>query len=151
MPKIILFLLNFLTRLVIGMRIKFPKIGEYFLKLFIKKAVELKLNRFIFRFWPTQPNPLLSGKLLQNQYQQIQRWAWGVSDDPWIIKSYFLARNIPFWDKTTRLISGYLGPFLSGLLTGFLLQSVLPFPHFLIPLLAEPPWVILFPNFHLLS
>ena len=43
-------------------------------------------------------------KTIKNQYQQIQRWAWGVSDDPWIIKSYFLTRDVPFWDKTLRLI-----------------------------------------------
>jgi hypothetical protein len=51
-------------------------------------------------------------KTIFNQYQQIQRWAWGVSDDPWIIKSYFLARDIPFWDKTTRLFQVILAHFL---------------------------------------
>jgi hypothetical protein len=51
-------------------------------------------------------------KTLQNQYQQIQRWAWGVSDDPWIIKSYLLARDIPFWDKTTRLMQVIWSHFL---------------------------------------
>ncbi|MBI3397352.1 glycosyltransferase family 2 protein [Candidatus Woesebacteria bacterium] len=42
---------------------------------------------------------------LKNQYLQIQRWAWGVSDDPWIIKNYFLTKNINFFDKTLRLIN----------------------------------------------
>jgi cellulose synthase/poly-beta-1,6-N-acetylglucosamine synthase-like glycosyltransferase len=51
-------------------------------------------------------------KTITNQYQQIQRWAWGVSDDPWIIKSYFLTRDIPFWDKTMRLFQVVWSHFL---------------------------------------
>jgi len=43
-------------------------------------------------------------KTLKNQYEQLKRWAWGVSDDPWIIKNYFLTPGVPFWDKTMRLI-----------------------------------------------
>lgn len=40
---------------------------------------------------------------MKNQYQQLQRWAWGVSDDAYIIRQYFLHDNIPFWDKTVRV------------------------------------------------
>jgi cellulose synthase/poly-beta-1,6-N-acetylglucosamine synthase-like glycosyltransferase len=51
-------------------------------------------------------------KTLKNQYNQVQRWAWGVSDDPWIIKNYLLTENINFWDKTTRLIQVLMAHFL---------------------------------------
>lgn len=40
---------------------------------------------------------------MKNQYQQLQRWAWGVSDDAYIIREYVLAEGIPFWDKTIRV------------------------------------------------
>jgi len=40
---------------------------------------------------------------MKNQYQQLQRWAWGVSDDAYIIRQYVLAEGIPFWDKTIRV------------------------------------------------
>jgi len=40
---------------------------------------------------------------MQNQYQQLQRWAWGVSDDAYIIRQYVLAEGVPFWDKTIRV------------------------------------------------
>ncbi|RJR25930.1 glycosyltransferase family 2 protein [Candidatus Microgenomates bacterium] len=43
-------------------------------------------------------------KTLHNQYEQFKRWAWGVSDDPYVIKKYFLSKNIPFWDKTIRTL-----------------------------------------------
>lgn len=41
---------------------------------------------------------------MHNQYEQIKRWAWGVSDDAYIIKQWILAENVPFWDKTIRVI-----------------------------------------------
>jgi len=40
---------------------------------------------------------------LVNQYEQLKRWAWGVSDDAYIIRAYVLAQKIPFWDKTLRI------------------------------------------------
>lgn len=39
-----------------------------------------------------------------NQYEQLKRWAWGVSDDPYIIRQYLTAKGIPFWDKTLRVL-----------------------------------------------
>lgn len=43
-------------------------------------------------------------KTFKNQYEQFKRWAWGVSDDPYIIKSYLLTPGVSFWNKTIRLI-----------------------------------------------
>jgi cellulose synthase/poly-beta-1,6-N-acetylglucosamine synthase-like glycosyltransferase len=40
---------------------------------------------------------------MKNQYQQLQRWAWGASDDAYIIRQYVLAEGVPFWDKTVRV------------------------------------------------
>lgn len=39
----------------------------------------------------------------KNQYEQLKRWAWGVSDDSYIIKQYIMAKDIPFLDKTVRV------------------------------------------------
>ena len=40
----------------------------------------------------------------KNQYQQLKRWAWGTSDDAYIIRQYVLAERVPFWDKTIRVL-----------------------------------------------
>lgn len=40
---------------------------------------------------------------MKNQYEQIKRWAWGVSDDAYIIKQWILVPGLPFWDKTIRV------------------------------------------------
>ncbi|MEK7165228.1 MAG: glycosyltransferase family 2 protein [Patescibacteria group bacterium] len=39
-----------------------------------------------------------------NQYEQQKRWAWGVSDIPFVMKNYFTNSTIPFWDKTQRVL-----------------------------------------------
>ena len=39
-----------------------------------------------------------------NQYEQLKRWAWGVSDDAYIIRQFVLSDSIPFWDKTIRVL-----------------------------------------------
>ena len=39
-----------------------------------------------------------------NQYEQYKRWAWGVSDVPFVLKNYFTKTDIPFWDKTIRVL-----------------------------------------------
>ncbi|MBU1070916.1 glycosyltransferase family 2 protein [Patescibacteria group bacterium] len=38
-----------------------------------------------------------------NTYEQVKRWAWGASDDVYIIKNYILDKKAPFWDKTIRV------------------------------------------------
>lgn len=43
-------------------------------------------------FWPT----------MVNQYEQVKRWAWGVSDDAYIIYHWLKVKNMPFWEKTIR-------------------------------------------------
>ena len=45
-------------------------------------------------FWPS----------MINQYEQLKRWAWGVSDDAYIIRQYIVAEGVPFWDKSIRVM-----------------------------------------------
>lgn len=41
---------------------------------------------------------------LKNQYEQVKRWAWGVSDTPYIVQRWIDSKNVPFWDKTVRVL-----------------------------------------------
>lgn len=43
-------------------------------------------------------------KTVKNQYEQLKRWAWGVSDTPFVLKNYFLSKNVPWTQKTLRTI-----------------------------------------------
>lgn len=42
-------------------------------------------------------------KTMANQYEQIKRWAWGVSDDAYVIKRWITIPDLPFWEKTIRV------------------------------------------------
>ena len=47
---------------------------------------------------------------LLNKYEQEKRWAWGVSDDPFYIKSWLTTPNVPFFVKTSyvfRVVSDH--------------------------------------------
>ncbi len=42
-------------------------------------------------------------KTYHSQYEQVKRWAWGVSDTPYVISRWVMADTIPFWEKTIRV------------------------------------------------
>jgi cellulose synthase/poly-beta-1,6-N-acetylglucosamine synthase-like glycosyltransferase len=57
-------------------------------------------------FLPVMSDAAESGSFwstMANQYEQIKRWAWGVSDDSYVIKQWLTVPNIPFWEKTMRV------------------------------------------------
>jgi len=41
-------------------------------------------------------------RTMKNQYEQIKRWAWGVSDDVYIIYKWLTVPNMPFTEKSIR-------------------------------------------------
>lgn len=41
---------------------------------------------------------------MHGQYEQMKRWAWGTSDDAYVIKQWLSAKKIPWWSKTARLV-----------------------------------------------
>lgn len=91
---------------------KIPEDWGIFFKAFYKKGGGLEVEPIYLPLLADAAQSTSFWKTLQNQYEQIKRWAWGVSDDPWIIKSYLLSRNVPFWDKTMRLIQVIWAHFL---------------------------------------
>lgn len=91
---------------------KIPEDWGIFFKSFYKSGGGVEVEPIYLPLMADAVQSTSFWKTIKNQYQQIQRWAWGVSDDPWIIKSYFLTPKIPFWDKTTRLIQVIWSHFL---------------------------------------
>lgn len=43
-------------------------------------------------------------KTYANQYEQVKRWAWGVSDTPYIVSRWIMDEKAPFWEKTIRVL-----------------------------------------------
>lgn len=72
---------------------------------------------------------------VKSQYFQYQRWAWGVSDDPYVIKNYFLT-DTPFWSKTFRVLSLIREHFLWPV-NWFIITLGISVPVFLNPAFAR--------------
>lgn len=83
---------------------KIPEDWGIFFKAYYKKKGRVEVEPLYLPLFADAAQSTSFLKTLKNQYEQIKRWAWGASDDPWIIKNYFLTKDIPFWDKTMRLI-----------------------------------------------
>jgi cellulose synthase/poly-beta-1,6-N-acetylglucosamine synthase-like glycosyltransferase len=82
---------------------KIPEDWGIFFKAFYKVGGGVEVEPIYLPLLADAAQSTSFWKTMVNQYEQVKRWAWGASDDPWIIKSYLLTRNVPFWDKTTRL------------------------------------------------
>lgn len=71
-------------------------------------------------------------KTMVNQYEQLKRWAWGVSDTPWIVKNYLLSKEVPFLSKTFRLTTFVWSHFLWPV-NWFVITIGLTLPTFINP------------------
>ncbi len=83
---------------------KIPEDWGIFFKAYYKMHGDLEVEPI---YLPLHADAALAGSIWKtylNQYEQYKRWAWGASDDPWIIKNYLFTPGVPFWDKTMRLI-----------------------------------------------
>ena len=49
---------------------------------------------------------------VKSNYEQRKRWAWGVSDTPWVVRYYLTKEGVSFWSKSARLIYFLQGHFL---------------------------------------
>lgn len=83
---------------------KIPEDWGIFFKAYYKVKGGLEVDPIYLPLHADAAQSTSFWKTLGNQYEQLKRWAWGVSDDSWIIKNYLLDTQIPFWDKTTRVM-----------------------------------------------
>jgi len=83
---------------------KIPEDWGIFFKAFFKKNGRVEVEPIYLPIYVDAALAKGFWATIKNQYNQYKRWAWGVSDLPWIIKNYFSSTKIPFWDKTTRVI-----------------------------------------------
>jgi len=82
---------------------KIPEDWGIFFKAYYKKRGKIEVEPLYIPLHADAAQSSSRWKTLVNQYEQYKRWAWGVSDDPWIIKSYLTTPGVNFWDKTMRL------------------------------------------------
>lgn len=83
---------------------KIPEDWGIFFKAFFAKKGRVEVEPIYLPIYADAAQSTTFLKTIKNQFEQYKRWAYGVSDDPWIIKSYLTVEGVPFWDKTTRLM-----------------------------------------------
>jgi cellulose synthase/poly-beta-1,6-N-acetylglucosamine synthase-like glycosyltransferase len=91
---------------------KIPEDWGIFFKSYYKKLGKLDVEPIYLPLYVDAPRSTSLIKTIIGQYEQYKRHAWGVSDDPWIIKNYFLVPKVPFIDKTLRLIQVFWSHFM---------------------------------------
>ncbi len=79
-----------------------PEDYRFFFKSYFAKHGNFEVKPIFLPIYAdaAQANTLI--ETFKNQYTQLKRWAWGVSDDAYIIRQYVLS-DAPFWDKTIRV------------------------------------------------
>jgi hypothetical protein len=80
-----------------------PEDYRIFFKTYFKTKGKISVEPIFLPVFADAARSKTFVKTMVNQYEQVKRWAWGTSDDPWIIEQWLKAKNIPFWDKTLRV------------------------------------------------
>lgn len=91
---------------------KIPEDWGIFFKSFFKVGGGIEVEPLYLPLHADAAQSTSFFKTLNNQYQQLKRWAWGVSDVPWIMRNYFSSKKVSFWDKTTRMFTALWAHFL---------------------------------------
>lgn len=91
---------------------KIPEDWGIFFKAYYKSGGGVEVEPIYLPLFADAAQSTSLLKTLHNQYEQYKRWAWGASDDPWIIKNYLLTPNVPFWEKTYRVFHALHSHFL---------------------------------------
>lgn len=115
---------------------KIPEDWGIFFKAYYKKRGGIEVEPIYLPLHADAAQSTSFWKTLKNQYEQYKRWAWGVSDDPWIIKNYLLTPGVPFWDKTMRLVYVVWSHFLWPV-NWFIITLGLTIPSLLNPAFAR--------------
>ncbi|OGD71060.1 hypothetical protein A3A84_00940 [Candidatus Collierbacteria bacterium RIFCSPLOWO2_01_FULL_50_23] len=81
-----------------------PEDYRIFFKAYFKTGGEVEVEPVFLPILADAAESIGFWKTFVNTYEQVKRWAWGASDDAYIIKQYILDTKAPFWDKTIRVL-----------------------------------------------
>lgn len=81
-----------------------PEDYRFFFKSYFAKKGQFKVRPIYLPIFADAAEAKGRIRTFQNQYEQLKRWAWGVSDDAYIIRQFVLTEGVPFWDKTVRVL-----------------------------------------------
>lgn len=80
-----------------------PEDFHIFFKTFFALGPKVKVIPIFLPIYSSAPQSSTYWKTIQSQYSQMKRWAWGISDDQFIIRESFTHKEIPLLDKITNI------------------------------------------------
>jgi cellulose synthase/poly-beta-1,6-N-acetylglucosamine synthase-like glycosyltransferase len=80
-----------------------PEDYRFFFKSYFAKKGNFKVRPIFLPIYADAAAGENFIETIKNQYEQLKRWAWGVSDVSYVVRQYILS-DAPFWDKTIRVI-----------------------------------------------
>ncbi|MDR0462933.1 MAG: glycosyltransferase family 2 protein [Pseudomonadales bacterium] len=89
-----------------------PEDYRLFFKSYFAKKGEFSARPIFLPIYADMPESDTWWSTMKNQYEQLKRWAWGVSDDAYIIRQFIIHKEIPFWDRLMRVIKTIQDHFL---------------------------------------
>lgn len=89
-----------------------PEDWHIFFKAFFAKGVDVQVEPIFLPILSDAAESTTYMKTMHNQYEQMKRWAWGVTDTPYIIKGWFMHPEIPFLPRTIRVLRAVENHFL---------------------------------------
>ncbi len=81
-----------------------PEDYRIFFKAFYHYKGKVEVDSVYLPVWGDAAESTSFWRTMRNQYEQFKRWAWGVSDDPYVIKKFFLVKGVSFGEKLVRLL-----------------------------------------------
>jgi len=81
-----------------------PEDYRVFFKAYFNTGGEVEVDPIFLPVYADAAESIGFIKTFVNTYEQVKRWAWGASDDAYILKRYFLDEKAPFLDKTIRVL-----------------------------------------------
>ncbi len=81
-----------------------PEDWHLFFKAFFSKRGEVSVVPIFLPIYADAAESTSYFKTMKSQYEQLKRWAWGVTDIPYIVKKWFTSPDVPFIRKTRHVL-----------------------------------------------
>jgi len=81
-----------------------PEDYHIFFKAFFAKDGKVEVDPITLPVWADAAESTSFWETLKNQYEQYKRWAWGVSDDPYVIVRFLTSSKKSLSNKTIRVL-----------------------------------------------
>lgn len=83
---------------------KIPEDWGIFFKAYYAVGGGIEVHPIYLPLYADAAESTSTWKTIKNTYEQQKRWAWGVSDLPWILRGYMTKKSNSLFDKTMRML-----------------------------------------------